>query len=150
MKNEKLKTGFTLIEIMVAIGILAVLSSVFWVGFQSYQPSLSLSVASRDLATDLRLVQQLSITEQINHGIFFNTSINEYQLEKFGAETIVLSAKQLPTNIVFCGITGLSGNRVIFNPYGSVAYSGSVCLVNSKGQNKIIDIKPSGFIKIQN
>lgn len=143
-------SGFTLIEIMVAIGIIIVLSSVSWVGFKNYQPSLALSAASRDLTTDLRLAQQLSITEQINHGIFFNTSTNEYQLKKFGATTVVLLSKQLPTDIVFCGITGLSGSQALFNPYGSIAFSGSVCLANNKGQTKIIDIKPSGFVKIQN
>ena len=142
--------GFTLIEIIVAIGIIVVLSSVSWVGFKNYQPNLALSAISRDITTDLRLSQQLSITQQINHGIFFNTSTNEYQLEKFGTTTEVLLLKQLPTNIIFCEITGLSGSKAVFNPYGSVAYSGSVCLSNSKGQTKIIDIKPSGFVKIQN
>ena len=146
MKNQ----GFTLIEIMVTIGIIAILSSVSWVGFKNYQPSLTLSVASRDLTTDLRFIQQLSITQQINHGIFFNTSTNEYQLEKFGTTTEVLLLKTLPADIIFCEITGLSGAQAIFNPYGAVVYSGSVCLANNKGQTKIIDIKPSGFVKIQN
>lgn len=142
--------GFTLVEIIVAIGIIVILSSVSWVGFKNYQPSISLSATGRDLTTDLRFAQQLSITEQINHGIFFNTSTNEYQLEKFGTTTEVLLLKQLPTDIIFCEITGLSGARAIFNPYGSVNYSGSVCLANNKGQTKIIDIKPSGFVKIKN
>ncbi|MFH0740005.1 MAG: type II secretion system protein [bacterium] len=150
MKNEKLKTGFTLIEIMVAIGIMIALSSISWVGLKSLQPSLALSSVSRDLTTDLRMTQQLTITEQINHGIFFNTLSNSYRIEKFSTETIILTTKQLPTGITFCGITGLLDDYVVFNPYGSVAYSGSVCLVNSKGQSKIIDIKPSGFVKIQN
>lgn len=142
--------GFTLIEIMVAIGIMLIVSGISWAGFIRYQPSLALSAASRNLTTDLRLAQQLSITEQINHGIFFNTLTNEYQLEKFSTETVVLSVKKLPTNVVFCEITGLPDNYAIFNPYGSVLYSGSVCLANNRGQSKIIDIKPSGFIKIQN
>ncbi|MDO8524832.1 MAG: prepilin-type N-terminal cleavage/methylation domain-containing protein [bacterium] len=144
-----MKNGFTLIEIMVVIGIIVIMSSVSWVGFKNYQPSMALSVASRDLTTDLRLAQQLSITEQINHGIFFNTSTNEYQLKKFSTTTAILLTKKLPTDIIFCAITGLSGAQAVFNPYGSVAYSGSVCLVNNKGQTKTIDIKPSGFVKIQ-
>ncbi|MEK7103816.1 MAG: prepilin-type N-terminal cleavage/methylation domain-containing protein, partial [Patescibacteria group bacterium] len=110
--------GFTLIEIMVAIGIMLIVSGISWAGFVKYQPSLALSAISRDITTDLRLSQQLSITQQINHGIFFNTSTNEYQLEKFGTTTEVLLLKQLPNNIIFCEITGLSGAKAVFNPYG--------------------------------
>lgn len=146
---KQLSRGFTLMEIMVAIGILLIVSGISWASFVKYQPSLALTAASRGLTTDLRLSQQLSITEQINHGIFFNISANEYQLEKFDTETVVLSVKKLPTNVVFCEITGLPDNHAIFNPYGSVLYSGSVCLANNRGQSKIIDIKPSGFVKIQ-
>jgi prepilin-type N-terminal cleavage/methylation domain-containing protein len=145
-----MKNGFTLIEIIVVIGIMTAMGSISWVGLNSYQPSLALSSVSRDLTTDLRLAQQLTITEQINHGIFFDTLTNEYRLEKFGAETIILYTKQLPSGVTFCGVTGLPDNQAIFNPYGSVAYPGSVCLTNTRGQSRIIDIKPSGFIKIQN
>lgn len=142
--------GFTLMEIMVAIGILLIVSGISWASLARYQPFLALTAASRSLTTDLRLAQQLSITEQVNHGVFFNVLTNEYQLEKFGAETVVLSVKKMPNNVFFCEITGLSESYAIFNPYGAVLYSGSVCLANSQGQSKIIDIKPSGFVKIQN
>mgnify|MGYP001599392393 CR=1 FL=1 len=150
MKNEKLKKGFTLIEIMVVIGIMAVLGSVSWAGFVKYQPSLALSAVSRDLVSDLRLSQQLSVTEQINHGIFISISTNEYQLKKFAGTTETLFSKHLPSGISFCEITGLSEGYAIFNPYGSTAFPGVVCLVNIKGQIEKIEIKPSGFVKIQN
>ncbi len=155
IKNLKFKTknfsqGFTLVEVLVAIGIIIIVGSVSWAGFVKYQPFLALSTASRDIATQLRLSQQLSITEQINHGIFFNTSTNEYQLKKFSTTTIILLTKNLPIGVNFCEIIGLSGAQAVFNPYGSVAYSGSVCLSNSNGKTKVVEIKPSGFIKIQN
>jgi len=137
-------------ETIVVIGIILVLGGVSWAGLVKYQPSLALSAAARNLTADLRLVQQLSITEQVNHGIFFDISNSGYQLEKIGATIIVLAEKNLPANIVFCGITGLLDDRADFNPYGSALYSGSVCLSNSNGQTKIVDIKPSGFVKIQN
>ncbi|MDD5738726.1 MAG: prepilin-type N-terminal cleavage/methylation domain-containing protein [Candidatus Pacebacteria bacterium] len=150
IKQTTNNKGFTLIEIMVAIGIVLILSGISWAGFIKYQPSLALSAIARSLTTDLRSVQQLAVTEQINHGIFFNISNNQYQLEKINAGTVILSVKNLPANVVFCGITGLFENRAEFNPYGSALYSGSVCLTNANGQTKIIDIKPSGFVKIQN
>lgn len=149
MKQIKNNSGFTLIEIMVAIGIMAILGSVSWVAFKNYQPSLSLSAASRDLVSNLRFAQQISVTEQIDHGIFISTSSNEYQLEKFATTTEILFLKHLPSGISFCEITGLSGGYATFNPYGSITFPGVICLVNLKGQVKNIEIKPSGFVKIQ-
>jgi len=148
--NCQLSRGFSLMEILIAIAIVIILSGISWATIIRYQPSLALSATTRDLTSDLRLAQQLSVTEQINHGIFFDTLFNEYQLKKFEGETIILFTKQLPTGITFCEITGLSENTATFNPYGSVAYSGSICIANAKGQSKIIEIKPSGFVKIQN
>ena len=137
-------------EIMVAVAVIAILSSISWVVIERYQPSLALSAATRDLVSDLRLAQQLSVTEQINHGIFFSTLTNEYQFKKFSDPIIIIFTKKLPTGITFCGVEELPEDTTVFNPYGSVAYSGSVCLINIKGQEKIIEIKPSGFTKIQN
>lgn len=154
MTNNKKQTinsrGFTLMEILATIGIIAILSSVSWAVLKNFQPSLALSSISRDLVSDLRLAQQLSVSEQINHGVFISTSTNEYHLKKFATTTETLLSKQLPSGISFCEIMGLYEGYVIFNPYGSALYPGSICLSNSKGQSEIIDIKPSGFVKIQN
>lgn len=153
MEKEKLKIrkgGFTLMEIMVIIGIMIILTSTSWVAIASYQPTMTLNAASRDLVSDLRLAQQLSVSEQINHGVFINTITKQYQLDRFSAVTETLFLKNLPSSISFCGINGLVNDYVIFNPYGSVIMAGSICLSNIKGQTKNIEIKPSGFVKIQN
>lgn len=138
-------------EIVVVIGILAVLCSVSWTVFNNFQPALQLNALSRNLTSDLRYMQQMAVTEQINHGVGFSTTTNTYRLLRFSTTTQELANKALPLEISFCQIAGLSsGAMAIFNPYGAVLASGSICLVNSRGQNKIVEIKPSGFVKIQN
>ncbi|MDD4989804.1 MAG: prepilin-type N-terminal cleavage/methylation domain-containing protein [Candidatus Pacebacteria bacterium] len=149
-KTVKSSAGFTLIEILVAIGILTILSGMGWLALSNLQPSLKLSAVARDLTSDLRYSQQLAVTEQINYGVRFSSSTAQYYLDKFGTTTQTLFSKSLPSGISFCQITGLSdGEAAIFNPYGAVLLVGSVCLSNDKGQTKIIEIKPSGFVKIQ-
>ncbi len=142
--------GFTLTEIIVTIGIVFILAGTSWVAIANYQPTMALNAVARDLVSDLRLAQQLSVSEQVNHGVFINLNTNQYQLDKFSATTETLFVKNLPTSIIFCSITGLSNGYATFNPYGSVAFSGGVCLSNTRGQTKNIEIKPSGFVKIQN
>jgi len=144
------KKGFTLIEIMVAVGIVMILSAISWAAIVSYQPAMVLSATARDLLSDLRLAQQYAVSEQVNYGIFVSTTTMQYRLDKFATTTQTIFLKNLPSGIIFCQTTNLVNRYVEFNPYGSVVSSGLICLSNPKGQTKDIDIKPSGFVKIKN
>ena len=42
-----------------------------------------------------------------------------------------------------------SGDEVVFNPYGAVKEMGSVSLINIEQKVKIIEVRPSGFVKIK-
>lgn len=149
LKKVKKNSGFTIAEIMVTIGIIIVLSGISWTAFKNYQPSLVLSTSARDLVSDLRLAQQLSITEQVNHGIYFDSVSGTYRLEKYSPTTQILFSKNLPSGITIYQITGLSEQKAIFNPYGSSVSSGTITIKNAPGSLKVIEIKPSGFVKIQ-
>jgi len=146
MLNSK---GMTLIEILIAISLIAILSSVSFKAFQGLRPSLKLSSATRDLITDIRYVQELAVTEQVLHGICFFTLEDKYQLIRYGTDEEILQEKILPSGISFQEINGFSGNCVKFNPYGAVKKSGNIILINQKSETKTIEVRPSGFSKIQ-
>ena len=142
------KKGFTLTEILIVIGIFAVLVGIIVPVFRVYQPTLQLSGTVRDLVVDLRYAQQLSVTEQVNHGVRFSVADNDYQIIKHGETEEVLLSKELPETVVFYEINGLIDNQAVFNPYGAVAEAGSIALINTKDEITIIDIRSSGFVKI--
>jgi len=142
--------GFTLTEIIVVIAIFFILVTMSWVAFQRLQPSLQLGAVCSDLVSDLRYVQQLAISEQVNYGIDFSTTTNSYAIYRFATTTEQLSTKNLPAEISFCDLSGLTANtQAIFNPYGAVLNAGSICLQNRNNQTKIVDIRPSGFVRVQ-
>lgn len=145
MKNEK---SLTVVEVLTVIIIVGILASVSLIGFNNYKPSIDLNGSSRELISDLRYAQQLSVSEQVRHGIQFFQNERKYQLIRYGTTQEVLKERTLPEDISFQSITGLSGNRVRFNPYGASEENGTVVLVNSKNITKIIQIKPSGFVKL--
>lgn len=148
MKNQKLG-GFTLLEFLVIIAIIGIIATISWSALRTLQPSWRLDGAVRDLATDLRYAQQQSVTEQVNYGIHFSSATNEYQMIRYGTTTENVLEKSLPEGVNFYQITGFSDEEVVFNPYGAVKEMGSVSLINIEQKIKIIEVRPSGFVKIK-
>lgn len=139
--------SFTITELMVVMAIVAVLALIGVPAFRAYQPALALSGAVKELATDLRYAEQLAVTEQIDHGVRFFLDTDQYQIIKYSSPEEIIKSKNLPTEVNFQTITGLTDNEAVFNPYGAARESGSVVFVNTKNATSTIDIRPSGFIK---
>ena len=57
--------------------------------------------------------------------------------------------KSLSEGVIFYQIIGFSDEEVVFNPYGAVKEMGSVSLINIEEKIKIIEVRPSGFVKIK-
>lgn len=138
--------GFTLIEILVTIAIIAVLVGITIPVFRSFQPTLQLSGTVRALASDLRYTQQMAVTEQINYCLQLFLLEKKYQIVQCGQTQPILE-KTLPDEIVSFS-ANFTNNEVEFNPYGAVKEDGIITLENSKSQTKTIEVKPSGFVKI--
>jgi len=151
IKFLKYHNGFTLIEIFVVIFIISIIIGMSFGGLKILQPSMRLSATVSDLATDLHYIQQQAVSEQFNYGISFFIETDEYQILKYMTSTTTqeISTKSLAQGIGFQAIQGFTDNVVVFNPYGSVKEAGSVLLTNTKEEIKIINIRPSGFIKIE-
>jgi prepilin-type N-terminal cleavage/methylation domain-containing protein len=147
-KLYKNSCGFTLVEILTAIGIIGVLVLIGIPAFRAYQPNLQLNGAVRNLVTDIRYAQQLAVTEQIDHGIHFSSSTNEYDIIKYTEPEQIIEQKILPEKVDFQQISGFTDNKARFNPYGAVKESGAIILVNTRNTTSTIEIRPSGFVKI--
>ena len=65
MSNKKNKLGFTVLEVLVSIGVIALLSGLFLANYRGGSRKLELSLNARKLASDIRLAQSrgLGISE---------------------------------------------------------------------------------------
>jgi len=145
--------GFTLTEILVTLGVLGILVAITLSVLRTVQPDLQLSGATRELITDLRYAQQLTITEQVEHSIRFYSAEKRYEIRRYGETTEILKTVSLPEEIEEMTISGLSdidsGKEARYNPYGAIKDSGSILLENSEHQTRTIKVRPSGFVKIE-
>jgi len=145
--NYKIKPGFSLIELLIIIGVIGILSLATIPAFRAYGSKLELSGTARELVGDLRYIQQMAVTEQKEYCIKFFPTEKKYQTLQCGAETF-LKEKILPEQIQTLTVEGFTDNEVRYNPYGAVKEAGNAILTNIKSQIKTISIKPSGFVDI--
>lgn len=129
------------------MGILAILALVTIPAIRGYQPNLQLVGSAREIVTDLRYIQQLSITEQVEYCLKIFSVEKKYQTKKCN-DSQILKEKTLPDEIKNLSSTGFTDDQIKYNPYGAVSEAGTITLQNIKNETKNIQVKPSGFVEI--
>jgi Tfp pilus assembly protein FimT len=146
---KKTAKGALLMSILVSVGVMALIVTLTIPYLRKYQPNLKLNGVARELTTDLRYAQQLTITEQITHIVELNILNDSYKILKIGVATTTVKQNNFPPEVSFQQITGLTDDQVVFNSYGGVSESGEIILVNTSGATAIINVKPSGYVELQ-
>lgn len=138
-----------LMDLLVSLGIIALLSTIAIPYLKKYQPNLKLNATARDLTTDLRYAQQLTITEQKVYQVVFDIINDTYQIQKVDTATTTIKIVTFDPEISIKEITDLTDYKIIFNYYGGVSEAGQIILTNINNIDAIINIKPSGYIQLQ-
>jgi type IV fimbrial biogenesis protein FimT len=139
--------AFTLIETLITIAVLTIIATISVPFLNDMSSAGSLNSAARELASDLRLAQQLSVTSQNNHQVIFDIYNNSYLLKDKETENII-KQNILKEPIILVSITTPDNQTVEFNATGAAISEGLITISNEK-KEKIIEIKPSGYVKIQ-
>lgn len=156
IKTENLRIsknkGVTMTELVTVIAVIGILALVVIPAFRVYQHSLRLSGTVRNLIADLRYAQQLTVTEQVEHSVYFNLTEDKYEIKRYGGITTIIKEVEFPVEITEVSITGLtiSGfeKEARYNPYGAVKDAGTITLKNTRNATTTIDVRPSGFVRI--
>ena len=156
--------GFTLIELMVVIGILTIMLAIGIPMFLRELPNYRLREAARQVAQDMNLAKMRAIATNRNFGIYFNysgatvqgTQSQRYTLfQDSGTVAGQLDANDhverfnwsLPLTITLQGTT-FANDTVIFRPRSN-ANGGTITLRNQNGKTTTVDVLPNtGRVKI--
>jgi prepilin-type N-terminal cleavage/methylation domain-containing protein len=134
--------GFTLIELMAAVGIASILMAIAVPNFLSTLPRLRLADAARQVATDLQQVRMKAIAQNIPYQISFSTTT--YVLQKCNGSC----ANEGGTIPLPEGITLTSSTAPQFQPRGTAAAATTITLSNGTS-SKWVCVKTVGRVNIQ-
>lgn len=139
----RLPHGFTVIELIVLSGLLMVLMTIAVPNFLSWLPTLRLSSAVRQVATELQLARMKAISQNTKFRLNFVTSTS-YVVEKDNSGTFATESGpfSLPE-----GITTTVGTTSEFQPRGTANTAGTITLSNGN-ETKQVEIIAVGRVKI--
>ena len=134
--------GFTLIELMAAIAVASILMAIAIPNFLSTLPSLRLTDAARQVATDLQQIRMKAIAQNIPYQMSFSTTT--YVLQRCNGSCANDSGNiALPE-----GITVSASTAPQFQPRGTAAAASTITLSNGSS-SKWVCVKTVGRVNIQ-
>src|SRR3990167_8368440 len=139
------KVGMTLMEILVAIGILVILVLVAIPAYRVGQQSTKLNGDARALLGDLRLAQQNTVAEQKTYLVKIYSNPDRYEVVRREASDTVIKGRDLSLDVAWQNTGGFTNNEVVFTASGAVVESGIIVLYNEVSNKTVsVEVKPSG------
>ena len=155
---HKNKKGFSLIEILISISILAVISSSAFIWFVSYQRQTELDSASKIIRSALRDAQSRSISGKDNKrwGVLVDNSNNKFVLfrdEGSGYATATIKEENYLSQFLKIDENSLAGgcDEIIFiNSKGNTAQNCVIKIVDLSNVNNFRNISITSVGLIDN
>jgi len=146
--------GFSLLELMMVICVLALISTIATPGLLNWRSSAKLRGAVSNLKGDMELARLKAI--QVNDTVVIHFTNNSYKVFKddgstsgvYDAGEPLYGARTLPAGVnIDLGKTTFVGLSARFKGRGT-ALAGSAVLVNDKGTEKKVTVNSLGRIAI--
>ena len=165
MRTKKRELGFTMIELVIAVAIFAIMAAIAIPGFSTWLPNYRLKGAVRDLKSTMELSRLRAIRQNANVVLAFDTGNNSYTVfvdngagggvaddfTQNGSE-VVLKTVNLPSDVTMYEVSFSGGaTRCGFNSRGLPANSrfGHVYMKNTKNKYRGIITTIVGHVQIK-
>ncbi len=136
MKNQH---GFGVLELLLALAIMAVLVVAALPNLQRYLAQRDLQQTARLLSTDLRLAQQYAVTQNEPYRLQYTSAAANYTLLRVSDATVVKQV-DLPATVVITST--FAGDRAEFAATGAPVQTGMFCLTDGTDVLKV-DVQPA-------
>jgi type IV fimbrial biogenesis protein FimT len=151
MKTLK-KNGFTLLELLIVIAIMAIVSTIAVPRVTYYMAERRLNGAARMVMSDLMMARQKAVTQNNRFKVFFNTNNHGYTIldDDNGDGTAstgeAVEAKDIHPE--YYDVTFSASANPVFSPRGT-AFGATVTLNSSKtGGYRCVMVHLTGRVKI--
>jgi len=144
----KTRSGFTLMELVLVLGIIAIVSAGVFVSTQG-NANRALENASLALQADIRYVQRRSIAEGQRYRITFELENNRYTISLVGSNEIIRTV-YLRDGVSLYSISGNLPPQFDFLPRGTPSRGVTVTLSNGVFLQDITVVPSGGRADIRN
>ena len=145
------KNGFFLIEMIIAVAILAVLSGAAVTVYVGMKPSISLSGATRQIMGDFMWARMRAVSQNNEFKIFFLDDHRYQILDDDNNNGNIDSSELTVTKDIqdeYYDVTFTSTDNPIFQPRGNAAPTATITITNSI-MTKTVIIAITGRVKIE-
>lgn len=158
-----LQLGFTLMEMMVVIAIIAIGAAIAIPAFMSMLPGMRLNGAARQVMGDLMAARMNAVKENNNYRVFFNTpAANQYQILDDNNNNGSADANELlitkyiqtegnsDTPKYYDVAIVSASNNPEFTPRGTIkGVTNAIITVTNSSKYKQVKVAVTGRVKIQ-
>ncbi len=147
MRGLRIAAGFTLVELVVTIGVLAALAAGAALAWARLEPVLRLDAATHQLAADLHDVRVLAIASAARARLVFARGAASYRVERADDDGAfrLTAIRPLPRGIRVADAN--SGGDLVFSARGN-AENGTVVLVDPRGVQATLRVNQRGRVTI--
>jgi len=142
IRSNNRNKGFTLIELMVVIGIITLLLVLSINGISSLIQWSKLNTAAALLSSELKNTQSRAFYEGVYYKIEFQPTFNYPTLNKYKIFKKSELCKEIKLEGVELFKTNFTDNRVRFYPNGVPSMGGTVTLKNKRGKILYVIMTP--------
>ena len=143
-------SGYTLTELMIVLGILAVVVGLSGIWLSSQLPQYRLNGAVRQIRADLQAAKAQAVRQGNEVRIFFTDPQHYDILDDDNNDGNADPGEAVETRSIqeeFAGVVIESNRNPIFNPRGTASSFGTITVSNASGE-KAITISITGRVKV--
>ncbi len=152
---RKQAAGFTLLELLCALGILSLLATVALPRLSATLPALALDQAARQIASELELARIEAINRNARARTIFDLAAARYsvELESEGRFEAQGAVRSLPSGVSFdsAASSRVSAGRisVTFVPRGNTADNATIAVTTASGGSRRVVVSAAGRVRVE-